>query len=243
MYIDNILKILYEDKDIIVFVKPAGIEAQTSRYFEKDVESILKNYFSNKQEETYVGLIHRLDKTVSGIMLVGKNKKATNTLNTAFINREITKKYLSIVCGKLVDKCGKLENFLYQDKKLRKSFVVSPDKAEAKKAILTYKVLGEYNLSELKKIDIDFDNNISLLEIKLETGRFHQIRAQLANLGNYIIGDRKYSDNIENNLRILEFLGEKNILLASYILEFKHPITKKLMSFEEKPEWDILKKL
>lgn len=231
------IDIIYEDDDIIVVNKPAGIESQAGRGFDMDMLSYLRNYNLSKKEGTYVGLIHRLDKPVSGIMVFSKNENATNGLNRQFQEHSIVKKYSTIVCGNVVDKCGQLEDYIIKDGKNKIAIISNIKNKLAKKASLKYELIYRYELKNniLLRLDKALEDNkdiFSLLDIELETGRFHQIRVQLASRNMSILGDKKYANNPEYDTRVCETLGIRNISLKSYYLEFTHPRNGKRMSFE-----------
>lgn len=225
----NKIEILYEDKYLIVIYKPIGMDAQRSFSLEQDVESFLKNYFYTKGLSTYLGLIHRLDKNVSGIMVLGKTKEATKLLNKDFQYRKLIKKYLAVVCGKPEKECGKLLDYLKKDVKTKKAMLSKKEDKDAKLARLSYKKLSSFS----------FENkDLSILDIELDTGRFHQIRAQLSKINLPILGDKKYYKE-DINIKLID----KGIMLHSYYLEFSHPITKKKLSIKNLPEWNLLKNL
>ena len=239
------MNIIYEDADILVVLKEAGIEAQSSMGLQQDMLSLIRNYRAKNNEDTYVGLIHRLDKPVSGLMVFGKNKISTNGLNTQFRERMMVKKYRCITCGKLVDKCGKLEDYLIKDGKNRIVKVVERNEEGAKKACLKYSLIKSLKVEELfpESRKEDRDKYLSYLEIELETGRFHQIRVQLASRGYAILGDRKYCEE-DCYLELAKRAGQKDIMLASYFLEFVHPTKGKKMEFVYEPKgglWDKFK--
>ena len=177
----------------------------------------------NKPGNVYLGLVHRLDRPVGGIMIFAKTSKAASRLSNQVREKVFKKKYLAVVDGKISQKQGTLEDYLYKDERNNTSKVVHKDKKNAKLAKLDYQVL-KYN--EVK--------DLSLLEINLHTGRHHQIRVQLANFGHSIFGDQKYGTRGKG----------KQIALWAYQLTIVHPITKEEMVFEDLPEpvgtWCIL---
>ncbi len=215
--------ILYEDKNMIIAVKEAGIDAQNSRGFNPDMLSLLKNYLNDKKESLYITPINRLDKPVSGIMVFAKNKQSAGKLSEIFRNHKIKKKYLAIVSGKVLKTEDELIDYLIKDEKSKKAIVVLKENKKAKKAILNYKFLDS---------KIICGKETSLLEIELLTGRYHQIRVQLANQNMPIFCDRKYNDNQENML--------SNIALASTHLSFYYNEQLIEVSYKPKGEiWDI----
>ncbi len=222
----NNLNILYEDNHIIVVIKPAGVLSQKDNTNDIDMLTLIKKYIKekyNKPGNVYLGLVHRLDRMTSGIMVFAKTSKAAKRLSEAIKNKKFYKEYLCIVDGIPDKNHEKLENYLLKDEKLNKSFVV--DKTKGKLASLEYDVL-ESNISQ----------NISLLKIKLFTGRHHQIRVQLANIGYPLTCDIKYNSNAKKG----------KIYLHAYKLSFYHPTKKELMTFENYPKeelWSKFKKL
>lgn len=221
------LNILYEDDMLLVVRKPVGIESQTSRGFEPDMVSEIKNYFNNlstKQGEPYVGVIHRLDKPVSGILVYAKTQKAANALSKQISDGAMKKRYYAVLCGKPVDIVGKCVDYLLRDGKNNCSKVVDKGTTGGKRAELNYEVL--------KTIEMDKEL-LSLVRIELLTGRHHQIRVQMAHMGTPIWGDNKYN---------LEFNGQNkekkrgSVALCAYELSFLHPVTKKKLCFRVKPE-------
>ena len=221
------LKVIYEDNHIIVVEKKPNIPSQADKTEDIDMLSIVKSYIKEKYQKpgnVYLGLIHRLDRPVGGIMIFAKTSKAASRLSNEVREKVFKKKYLAVVDGKLDKKEGVLEDYLYKDERNNISKVVKKEKKNAKYAKLEYKVL-KYN--EIK--------DLSLLEINLHTGRHHQIRVQLSNMGHSIFGDQKYGTRGRG----------KQIALWAYELAIIHPTTKEKMTFTDMPEavgtWPILK--
>ena len=210
------LKVLYEDNHIIVVIKPYNIPSQSDKTNDIDMLSLVKEYIKEKYQKpgnVYVGLVHRLDRPVGGIMVFAKTSKAASRLSESIRNKSFSKTYLAVVNGKFEKQNGILENYLWKDEALNMSKVVSKDKKGAKLARLTYEVLAE-------------KNDLSLVKINLETGRHHQIRVQFSNAGHSLYGDQKYGK---------DSMG-KQIALWAYRLEFKHPVKDEIMKFEPYPE-------
>lgn len=211
------MEILYEDTEIIVCVKPAGVATQTKKLGQADMESLLKNYRVSKGEPPYIGVVHRLDQPVGGVMVFAKNKEAAADLSRQIQGKLADKYYYAMTDGVPEKQKGSLEDYLLRDGKSNTSSVVSRQNAEAKRAALSYEVLEQNGIR-------------AILRVQLETGRHHQIRVQLSHAGFPIVGDRKY--NFKENMR--PFSG--NLALCSYKLGFKHPKTHKKMEFEiDKP--------
>lgn len=201
--------ILYEDNDLICVVKPVGMPTQPDKTGDMDVMTFLNAYLEKeKKENLYIGLIHRLDRPVGGILLFSKNKYINSKLSQMMQQNKIKKEYLAVVCGKTKQK-GILENYLIKNGKTNLSFVVDKQTMNSKKAILSY------NRIQTIKENQEY---YSLLNIKLKTGRHHQIRVQLSYAGIPIWGDQKY-----NTLQ--QWKKGTTIALWSYKLTLNHPIT------------------
>ena len=210
------LHIIYEDEQVIVCYKKAGVPTQTAKLGASDMVSLLKNYLYKKQaekKEPYVAVIHRLDQPVEGLLVFAKTPLAAKELNKGMQGAGFGKFYKAVLCGVPNQSAGTLEDFLVKDAKTNMSRVCASSEKDAKKAVLQYEVLAE-------------DGKNSLVQVKLGTGRHHQIRVQMANMGCPIWGDSKYG--MDNSW--------KQIALCAYKLEFPHPKTKKVMKFEIKPE-------
>ncbi len=218
--------ILYEDSDMLVCHKPAGIAVQTASIGQQDVVSELKNYLAGKGDKNpYVGVVHRLDQPVEGVLVFGKNQKATASLSAQMQDGKTDKIYRALVYGKFDEniKEGVLENILLKDAKSNSSRVVEAGSSQAmlgKKAKLTYKVLREIVIGE---------EICSEVEIKLFTGRHHQIRVQMSNIGYPILGDTKYGN--EPSVQLYSALGSKGLKLCAYRLSLVHPKTGKPQFF------------
>lgn len=221
-------RILFEDNKILVVQKPSGIPVQSDSSNDLDLLSSLKNYIKqkyNKPGNVYLGLVHRLDRPVGGVMVFAKNSKSASNLSEQIRNHVFKKTYLAVVHGNLKNETAELRNYLSKDSKTNTVKVVSENTAGAKEAILSYKVL-------------EFQNNLSLIEVNLKTGRPHQIRVQLANIGNPLYGDSKYGYNLKL---------QEDIALWAYKIKFKHPGSKEDIEFSckipnQKP-WNQFKTL
>ncbi len=206
------IEILFEDEDILICRKPAGVATQTKRLGQQDMESLLKNYRAKKGETPYIGIVHRLDQPVEGLMVFAKNQQAAAHLSKQVQERVIGKYYYAISASEPKEDVGVLENYLLTDKKINFTQVVETKVNGAKNAKL------EYQMVESK-------GNKTLFNIKLHTGRQHQIRVQMANVGCPLVGDSKYGE-----------VGDKEQLaLCSYKLEFEHPTKMIPMKFEIQP--------
>ena len=221
------VKILYEDKDIIVCVKPAGMPSQAERSSSMDLVSWLKNYLSKQQGNArngvpYVSVVHRLDRPVGGVMVYAKTKKAAEELSRQFSEHKTEKHYLALLTGTLKDTEGTLVNQLLKNGQTNMSSIVSEGGKTAK---LEYRVL------QIKE-------DRSLVYVTLHTGRHHQIRVQMAGAGAGIYGDMKYNregtEKWNTNHGVRTRMTE--LCLFSCSLSFEHPITHKRMRFEKMPE-------
>lgn len=211
------IQILYEDNHIIVVIKEPNIPTQADESNDIDMLSIIKSYLKekyNKPGNVYLGLVHRLDRPVGGVMVFAKTSKAASRLSEQIKQNLVTKTYLALVHGKLDQESGTLENYLFKDEKTYMSKIVNEN--EGKKAILDYEVLAYDQIKDL-----------SLLRINLHTGRHHQIRVQLAHINHSIYGDQKYGN---------DKVGIQIHLWATKLC-FKHPTKNELMTFENIPSW------
>jgi len=202
------LQILYEDNHIIVVNKRAGDLVQGDKTGDKPLSDIVKSYLKNKYNKTgnvYLGVVHRLDRPTSGIVLFSKTSKALPRLNKLFAEKKAKKTYWAVVKNAPPNSKGTLTHWLRKNPKNNKSTAYIKDTENAKKAILHYKVLKELD-------------NYVLLEIELETGRHHQIRCQLSSIGSPIKGDLKYGFDRSN--------PDGSINLHARKLEFVHPVKK-----------------
>lgn len=223
------LKVIFEDNHIIVVEKKPNIPSQSDKTGDIDMLTIVKQYIKekyNKPGNVYLGLVHRLDRPVGGVMIFAKTSKAASRLSNQVREKIFKKKYLAVVDGKINNSYGILEDYLYKDERNNISKVVNKDKKNAKLAKLDYEVI---KYDEIK--------NLSLIKVNLYTGRHHQIRVQLSNFGHSIFGDQKYGTRGKG----------KQIALWAYELTINHPILKNEMTFNDLPEpigtWCILRNL
>lgn len=202
------IDILYEDNHILVVEKPANILVQSDCTGDLDLLTLLKQDIKKRYQKpgnVYLGLIHRLDRPVSGIMVFAKTSKAASRLSLQIKQHQFQKYYLAIIEGKMKEKKGVLTDFLLKDEIKNKVFI---DK-NGKESSLEYEVLQE-------------KNNYSLVAIKLITGRSHQIRVQFSSRNCPLYGDQKYNKHSK--------IGQP-IALYAYKIAFRHPITKEVMTF------------
>ena len=204
------INVIYEDNHLLVVEKPINIPVCEDSSNDLDLLSILKDYIKvkyNKPGNVYLGLVHRLDRPVGGVMVFAKTSKAASRLSSQVSNHTLKKTYVAVIEGK-IKKEDILVDYLYKDTNKNISYVVSKDKG--KESILDYKV-------------IDYKDNYSLVEINLKTGRSHQIRVQFSSRGYPLVGDAKYNKNHD---------GKTNVALFARRLEFVHPVTRENLCFE-----------
>ena len=208
--------IIYEDLHILVCRKPAGLAVQNASFGRKDLKSMLKTYLFEKDGKAnpYLGIIHRLDQPVQGLVVFAKNPKSAAALSAQVQDGRMKKYHRAVTCGIPKKKEERLVNYLKKNSRTNLSECVSEKVQGAKKAELYYHVLEE-------------KDNYALLEIELFTGRHHQIRVQMAKNQTPLYGDQKYNKNAQK--------GEQIALCASR-LEFYHPATGKKMQYDCKPE-------
>lgn len=206
------INILYEDNHLLVVIKPANMPVCLDSSNDTDLLSKLKEYIKikyNKPGNVYLGLVHRLDRPVEGIMVFAKTSKAASRLSKQITNNEFKKTYYAVVENS-IQKKGKLTNYLTKDEKNNTSYVTNEN--SGKKSILEYEVLKQ-------------KENLNLVKINLLTGRHHQIRVQFSYNNNPLYGDHKYNKKFLNN-------NKENIALIAKKLEFYHPTTNTPLIFE-----------
>lgn len=241
-------EIIYEDSDILVVYKPAGIATQAAGLLQMDVVSELKNYLmanhkGEKPKEPYLGLIHRLDQPVEGILVFAKTPQAAALLSRQTAERTLTKEYLAVVLAEeeKVKQAGKitLTDFLIKDGRNNLSKVGKACDQNAKKAVLSYEVVKTNEINGSGRPNGSGSVVTALLRIHLQTGRHHQIRVQLANAGMPLLGDFKYGSTDSQNLS--RELGVKDVALCARRLSFKHPKTGKTEEFTVLPKKSVLR--
>lgn len=208
------LDVVYQDNHIIIINKRPGQIAQADKTGDVALNEIVKEYIKekyNKPGKVYLGLVHRLDRPTSGGLIFGRTDKATSRLSKMFQNHEVKKIYWAVVDKRPPQMEDRLEHYLVKNQQKNKSFPSHSKNANAKKAILNYKYISSID-------------NYHLLQIELETGRHHQIRAQLAAIDCRIKGDVKYGFKRAN--------PDLSIHLHARYLEFIHPVKKEWMKFE-----------
>ena len=200
-------EILYEDNHIIIVNKKCGDIVQGDKTGDRTLADEVKDYIKekyNKPGSVFLGVTHRIDRPTSGIVVFARTSKALARLNEMFKEKTIKKTYLAVVSQMPENQNGILTHFLQRNEKQNKSYAFDSEKKDSKIAILSYKLIGE-----LKKY--------FLLEIDLQTGRHHQIRAQLSKIGCTIKGDLKYGAARSNT--------DGGIHLHAYKIQFIHPVS------------------
>ncbi|AGC78045.1 23S rRNA pseudouridine1911/1915/1917 synthase [Nonlabens dokdonensis] len=201
-------RILFEDNHLIAINKESGDLVQGDKTGDEILPDLIKDYIAKKYDKpgaVFLGVVHRLDRPTSGVVIFARTSKALPRMNKLFADHETNKTYWAIVEGKVPEKKARLEHFLVRNPKQNKSYAHDHEVPNSKKAALSYSVLKELN-------------RYTLLEIQLETGRHHQIRTQLAKIGCVIKGDLKYGAKRSNK--------DGSIHLHARYLAFVHPVRK-----------------
>ena len=236
------LDIIYEDKEIIVCYKPSGVATQTADLSSPDMVSMIKNYLAKqtKEKSPYVGVIHRLDQPVSGLLVFAKTQKAAASLSKQIQDGNANKDYLAMCSGILRKKIGTLVHYIKKDSVTKLAKVIDEDEFDTdpeiknKKQIFENKTAKETEGSLYKKAILTYEvekeiENISIIKVHLQTGRFHQIRAQFSYIGHALLGDAKYGNSASRELSMKKRITK--IALCAYRLTLKHPITGKELEF------------
>ena len=224
-------KIIYEDEHVLVCHKPAGLATQSGRVGQPDVESELKKYLNrpgeakreSKAQPPYLGVVHRLDQPVEGLLVFAKTKKAAAHLTKQLSEGSLNKQYYAMVCGQPVKEDGELVDYLVKDGNVAR--VVTGQTEGAKKSVLRYKVVEGAQVP----------TNVAILDIRIETGRFHQIRVQMSHAGMPLLGDSKYGT--QESATLSRQLGIRNVALCAYAVEFMHPVNGKRLGFNIQPQF------
>jgi len=207
----------------MVVFKPAGVLSQGDKTRDASIVDLVEQYLREKGEKgPYVGLVHRIDRPVSGLLMIGKSRRATELLSRLLRNDRVRKKYTAIIFG--VPKCnkGELKNYILE-KEGEPTSVVDTGTPGCKEAILEYEVLGSAKYHDIA----EFDGLFSLVAVRLITGRKHQIRTQFAALGNPIVGDSKYftqSGRLKEKMLKCKFLPRGELALCANYISFPHPL-------------------
>lgn len=245
--------IIYEDTHILVCRKPAGVPAQSARIGMPDMESLLKSHLAagrtsdrNRHGKApYLAVIHRLDQPVSGLLVFAKTPAAAKGLNRQLTSSGFGKYYRAVVTGTPDPADGCLENYIVKDGRSNTSRICSKDTPGARFARLYYRTVSIYTDS-IPSRDMQPDvqepsapaaaSPCSLVDIRLDTGRHHQIRVQMAHLGCPLVGDRKYGGTSQSSVPDDSIPGvyaghAPRLMLCAYKLEFTHPANGRRMSF------------
>ena len=217
------INIIYEDNHLLVVEKPVNIPVQEDISQDIDMITLLKKYRikkENKKGDAYIGLVHRLDRPVGGIMVFAKTSKAASRISNYIREKNFKKRYLAIINGKIekTNKSVTLHNYLVKNQRLNMSKVCDKNTKGAKEAILEYSVLNNFNFK---------GKDYTKVDINLKTGRHHQIRVQFANILHPLYGDIKYGNKINK-------VGQ-NLALWSYYLSFFHPTKDEYLEFTYYP--------
>ena len=208
------INVVYEDNHVIVAVKPPNMLSQADKTKDADMLTLVKEYIKvkyNKPGNVYVGLVHRLDRPVGGLMVFARTSKAAARLSVQMREHEMGREYLCVTEGQVKDKFT-LINYLIQNERLNRVMVCDADERGAQEAILHGHCIGRRN-------------GTSLCSLRLETGRKHQIRVQMKEMGAPLWGDHRYGHGIPG----------QQIALWGYKLTFEHPTTKNIMTFQHLP--------
>lgn len=216
------INVLYEDNHLLFVEKPVNVPVQEDRSKDKDLLNLAKEYLVkkyNKPGDAYLGLVHRIDRPVGGVLLFAKTSKAASRISNEIRLNRLDRKYYAVVRGLPPEKEATLTDYLLKNTETNISTVVQPHVTNAKKAILDY-----------RHIKYDDTNDLSLIEVKLHTGRSHQIRVQLAHMGNPIYGDQKYGQHVNK-------VGQQ-IALWAIELTVIHPTKDELVTVQCLPPND-----
>ena len=234
------LNVIYEDKDILVCFKPAGIATQTAKLSGQDMVSLIKNYLAKKEgiRNPYVGVIHRLDQPVSGLLVFAKNQKAAGVLSKQIQDGNANKDYIALCSGVLGEKSGELTHYIKKDS------VTKLAKAVDEKTFLKMQTENKEECADYKKAILTYDvekkfEDSSIIKVRLQTGRFHKIRTQFYYIGHALLGDAKYGSQQSRELSMKNRINK--IALCANHLTLKHPATGKEMEFsldqDYLPQW------
>ncbi len=214
-------EVLAETKDWIAINKPSGLIVETNPFECPSVEDLLFQYLRKKEKRPFIGVVHRLDRLTSGVLLFAKKKDALRKLNRQFSERQVKKVYLALLSPFCLDKSGLLTGWLIKDQKNKKAEIKLRETVDAKKVTLSYRLLKE-------------EEGAALVEVHPFTGRFHQIRVQFATAGCPVVGDEKYGSRIS--------CATFAIGLHAFSISFSDPHTGETViihaGLPEKEPWD-----
>lgn len=207
------IKVIYEDNHLLVVEKPVNVLSQGDDTNDKDMVNLLKDYIKvkyNKPGNVFIGLVHRLDRPVGGIMVFAKTSKAASRLSEQVRNKSFKKTYRAVLNGNMRKDSDTLKDYLYKNKKNNMVSVVNKNHKDAKDAELSYETIAK-------------NEKFSMVQVDLKTGRPHQIRVQFSSRKHPLFGDQRYGQDINKK-------GDQ-IALWSYKIEITHPTTKEKMEF------------
>lgn len=236
------LEIIYEDNDILVCFKPAGVATQTAKVSSQDMVSLIKNYLAKQggNKSPYVGVIHRLDQPVSGLLVFAKNQKAAAVLSKQIQDGYANKDYIAFCEGTLEEKRGTIVHYIMKDPVMKLAKVIDEEQYvqmnesdkgcfPKKGEVVKEKVISTYKKAILSyEVEKEFEDS-SIIKVHLQTGRFHQIRAQFSFIGHALLGDAKYGSSESREISMKRRINK--IALCAYRLVLKHPTTGKKMEF------------
>lgn len=214
------MDVLFLNKDFLACVKPQGLPSQPDTSGDDDMTSLLKQYLKAQGENEDIFVLHRLDRATGGVMIYARNQKSAAELSRLVAEKDgFEKHYLTVVSGVPSEKCGNMTDYLYKDSAQKKSFVVKSERKGAKLASLDYEVINSAEINT---------KTFSLVGVKLNTGRFHQIRAQFSSRGMSVFGDGKYGSR------------EKAPHFALWANKIAFTYKGKKYEFEKAPDMDVL---
>lgn len=211
------INVLFEDNHLLLVEKPINIPVQADRSEDRDLLNVLKENIKVRDEKpgnVYLGLVHRLDRPVGGVMVFAKTSKSASRLSDMLRRHVIERKYVAVVHGTPKNKQGQLVNYLVKDSRKNKVSVVAANHPEGKKAVLDYEVIASYK-------------GFSLLSVQLHTGRPHQIRVQLSAMGHPLYGDQKYGEKVNK--------PGQQLALWAHKIGFEHPVRKEPLTVNSMP--------
>ncbi len=218
------MRIEYEDEHLIVVYKAAGVLSQGDKTGDPSITDYVRGYLEEKGAKApYIGLIHRIDRPVAGLVILAKSKRAADLMSRLLRNDRVRKRYLAVVFGLPTQEKGTLKHYILEKEENGHSIAFDEKKNGAKESILEYEVLGSAKMHDIK----EFEEKFSLVSIRLITGRKHQIRAQFSAIGHPIVGDSKYftqAEKIKEKMLKCNFLPWGEIALCSNYISFPHPL-------------------
>lgn len=226
------LQVLYEDNHVLGVLKPAGMLSQGDRTGDVTALELARRYIKEKHDKpgnVYLGLVHRLDRPVSGVMIFARTSKAASRLSQSFHDRDAEKQYLCVVSGAMDEERGELSALI--ERAHTRSRIALNESERSRAAVLEYRVLGRFTPAEVARMDHPLTRRdpsaMTLLEVRPRTGRHHQIRLQLSAAGHVIRGDIKYGAKAP--------LPDKSIALHAVRLRVPHPVRDEIIELSAPP--------